>query len=138
MANAHYTKFVQNLLDGNIDLMANNLKIVAVDNADYTVNLATHDFLDDIPAAARVATTGNLANKSVTDGVFDCDDVILSGTGGDPFERLVLYVDSGVAATSYLILSIDTATGLPFSPPAGGWSINIVLDNGTNKVFKIG
>ena len=135
MANQLYTKAKQGLIDGSIDLDTDNIKAVLVDGADYTPNLATHDNLDDIPVAGRVATSGNLASKTVTDGVFDAADVTISAVSGDQFEYIVLYKDTGVESTSRLILLIDTATGLPCTPNGG--DITIAWDNGANKIFKL-
>jgi hypothetical protein len=133
--NSLYTKAKQGLIDGSIDLDTDNIKAVLVDGADYTPNLATHDNLDDIPVAGRVATSGNLASKTVTDGVFDAADVTISAVSGDQFEYIVLYKDTGVESTSRLILLIDTATGLPCTPNGG--DITIAWDNGANKIFKL-
>ena len=133
--NSLYTKAKQGLIDGSIDLDTDNIKAVLVDGADYIPDLATHDNLDDIPVAARVATSGNLASKTVTDGVFDAADVTISAVSGDQFEYIVLYKDTGVVSTSRLILLIDTATGLPCTPNGG--DITIAWDNGANKIFKL-
>jgi hypothetical protein len=135
MANALYDKGRQGFLDGSIDWDTQNIKVVLVDAADYTVNLATHDNLDDVAAAGRVATSGNLSGKTVTDGVADATDVTLSAVTGDPSEALILYYDSGVESTSRLIAYIDTATGLPITPNGG--DITIAWDNGANKIFKL-
>jgi ApbE superfamily uncharacterized protein (UPF0280 family) len=135
MANALYAKFKELLLGGDIALDADNIKVVLVDAADYTVNLATHDNLDDIPVGARVATSGNLTGKSITNGVFDAADVTLTAVTGDPSEALVIYKDTGTASTSSLIAYIDTATGLPVTPNGG--DITITWDNGANKIFAL-
>lgn len=135
MANALYDKGRQGFLDGSIDWDTDVIKVVLVDAADYIVNLATDDNLDDVPAVARVATSGALASKTVTDGVADAADVTLTAVSGDPSEALVIYKDSGVESTSRLIAYIDTATGLPVTPNGG--DITIAWDNGANKIFKL-
>lgn len=137
MANALYDKGREGFLDGSIDWDTDNIKLVLVDAADYTVNLSTHDFLDDVPAGARATngTSGNFASKAVTAGVADAADVTLTSVSGDPSEALVIYKDSGAEATSRLIAYIDTATGLPVTPNGG--NISIAWDNGANKIFKL-
>jgi hypothetical protein len=135
MSNALYTKAKQGLLDGSIDLDTDTIKAVFVDGADYTPNLSTHQFLSDIPSAARVAISGVLQNKSVTDGVFDADDITVSTVSGDQFEYLVLFKDTGVEGTSRLILLIDTATGLPCTP--NGSDITIQWSGGAEKIFRL-
>lgn len=135
MANGMYVKGIEALMKAEIDLIDDTIKVVLVDAADYTVNLSTHDFLDDVAAGARVSTA-TLANKSVTGGAFDADDVTFSAVTGDPSEALVIYKDTGSAATSPLIMYIDTATGLGVTPNGG--DITVTWDSGTNKIFKIG
>jgi hypothetical protein len=135
MANNLYTKAKQGLIDGSIDLDTDDIRVVLVDGADYTPNLATHDNLDDIPSAARVATSGALQNKTVTDGVFDADDKIIAAVTGDQFEYLALYKHTGTESTSRLILLIDTATGLPCTP--NGSDITIQWASGADKIFRL-
>ena len=135
MANALYDKAREAFLGADIDWLADNIKAVLVDTGQYTVNLATHQYLSDIPAGARVATSGNLANKTATNGVADADDVVFTGVSGLTIEALVLYQDTGVAGSSRLIAYIDTATGLPATP--GGGNITVTFDGGANKIFKL-
>lgn len=135
MANALYDKGREGFLDGSIDWDTNTIKVVLVDTADYIVNLATHQFLSDVPALARVATSPALTGKTVAAGVADAADVTLTAVTGDPCEALVIYQDTGVEGTSRLIAYIDTATGLPVTPNGG--DITIAWDNGANKIFKL-
>jgi hypothetical protein len=134
MANSLYTKAKQHLIDGTIDLDTNDIRAILVDGADYTPNLATHETLAAIPAAGRVAVSGALAGKTVTDGVFDANDITISAVTGDQFEYIVLYQHTG-AESALLIALIDTATGLPCTPNGG--DISIAWDNGANKIFKL-
>jgi hypothetical protein len=130
-----YGKGRGHFLDGDIDWSADNIKAILIDVADYTVVIDTHEFLSDIPAAARVATSGNLAGKSSTLGVADADDVTFSAVTGDVSEAVVLYKDTGVEGTSLLISYDNTATGLPVTPNGG--DITVQWDNGDNKIFKL-
>ena len=134
MANSLYTKAKQHLIDGTIDLDTNDIRAILVDGADYTPNLATHETLANIPAAARVAVSGALQSKTVTDGAFDAADIVIAAVSGDQFEYIVLYQHTG-AETALLIYLIDTATGLPCTP--NGSDITLAFDNGTNKIFKL-
>lgn len=135
MANALYDKGREAFLNGGINWTSDSIKVVLVDAADYTVNLTTHQFLSDIAAGARVATSGNLASKTSTAGVADAADITFTAVSGDPSEALVIYKDTGSAATSPLIAYIDTATGLPVTPNGG--DITVTWDNGSNKIFKL-
>lgn len=135
MANGMYVKGIEALMKAEIDLIDDTIKCTLVDAADYTVNLSTHDFIDDVPSGARVATA-TLAGKSVTGGAFDANDVTFPTVTGDPSEALVIWKDTGSEATSPVIMYIDTATGLGVTPNGG--DITVAWDNGTNKIFKLG
>jgi hypothetical protein len=135
MTNALYDKARKKFLDGNIAYLTNDIKVALVDSALYTPDMATDEFLDDIPSGAIIATSGNLANKSSTDGIADADDVVFSTVTGDQSEFLVIYKDTTTASTSPLIALIDTATGLPVTPNGG--DITIEWDSGDNKIFKL-
>lgn len=134
MANVLYQKFKQKLLEGSLDLTTDNIKAVLVDAADYTYS-SSHEFLSDVPSGARVATSGNLGSKTVTNGVFDAADITFTSVSGDPSEALILYVDTGTAATSPLMVYIDTATGLPVTP--AGSDIPVAWSNDANKIFAL-
>lgn len=135
MANVLYDKGREGFLDGSIDWDTNNIKVVLIDTADYTFS-QTHDNLDDVAGAARVATSGNLSGKTVTDGVADAADVTFTAVTGDVSEALIIYKDTGVESTSRLIAYIDTASsGLPVTPNGG--DITVTWGNGANKIFKL-
>lgn len=135
MANALYDKGREKFLTGAINWSSDAIKAVLVDAADYTVNLATHEFLSDIPSGGRVATSANFGTKTTTAGVADAADITFTAVTGDPSEALVIYKDTGSAATSPLIAYIDNATGLPVTPNGG--DITVTWDNGSNKIFKL-
>jgi hypothetical protein len=109
MASALYPKFKETLLGSGLNLSSSNIKAVVVDGADYTYS-AAHEFLDDVPSGARIATSGNLASKTITDGVFDAADVTINSVAGDASEIVIVYYDSGSEATSRLIAYIDGLT----------------------------
>ena len=135
MANALYDHGREGFLDGSIDWDTDDIRCILVDAADYTVDLATHDNLDDIPAAARVAVSGALTGKTVAAGVADADDVTFSSVTGDQCEAIVIYKHTGVETTSRLIAYIDSATGLPVTPNGG--DITVQFDSGASKIFKL-
>jgi len=135
MANALYDKAREGFLDGSIDWDTDDIRAILIDTADYTVNLSTHDNLDDIPEAARVAVSGALASKTVTAGVADAADVTFSAVTGDQCEALVLYKHTGTESTSRLIAYIDDATGLPVTPNSG--DIEVQWADGDDKIFRL-
>lgn len=136
MANAIYPAYRQALLDAssNVDLNDGDVRCILVDTNDYTYSSA-HDFLDDVPSGARVATSGALANTTVTNGTFDADDVTFSSVTGDQSEALIFYIHTGVESTSRLVAYMDTGvTGLPVTPNGG----NISLSFNASGIFTIG
>lgn len=133
MASTVYPKAKEAFLKGDLDLDG-DVRCILVDLADYTYS-AAHDFLDDVPSGARVAVSGALANKTMTNGVFDADDVTLSAVTGDPSEAIIIYRHTGTESTSNLVAFIDSATGLPVTPNGG--NITIQWDSGANKIFAL-
>ncbi|MEM9378409.1 MAG: hypothetical protein AAGB93_00570 [Planctomycetota bacterium] len=135
MANAVYPRTKAKLMRGALNLESADLRAVLVDLADYTYS-AAHEFLSDIPAAARVAVGPTLANVTVSnDAVLDADDTTVPTVSGDPFEAIVIYRHTGVDATSELVHFDDTAGGLPFTP--NSQDVDIQFDNGANKIFAL-
>jgi hypothetical protein len=131
-----YVKFREALLQGQINLTSDDIRAILIDAADYTVDLNTHDFLADVPAGARVAASGALGSKTVTNGVFDAADPTLSSVSGDTVEAVLVYKHTGNDATANLLAYVDQATsGLPLTPNGG--NVTIVWDNGSFKVFAI-
>ncbi|ATN93996.1 hypothetical protein J4U01_gp033 [Mycobacterium phage Kumao] len=133
--NGLYDKAREKFLTGDIDWIDDNIKAYLIDTDEYSVDLATDEFLDDIPEDAIVATSSNLTSKTATDGVADAENVVFSTVTGAQSEAVVLAKDTGVASTSPLIAYISNATGLPVTPNGG--DITVVWDNGSNKIFKL-
>lgn len=135
MANAIYPKYKEALIDGaaNVALDTGDVKVILVDLADYTYN-AAHDFLDDVPAGARVATTAALGSKTIVNGLFDAADSVFTAATGDVSEALIFFIDTGVEATSRLVAFFDTSvTGLPVTPNGG----NITLTFNASGIFQL-
>lgn len=135
MVNALYDSGRNAHLRGEIAWQTDAIRAVLVDLADYTPSLSTHAFLSDIPVAARVATTAAFTGKTTVAGVADAADPTFVGATGDQAEAIVIYKDTGSAATSQLIVYIDTATGLPVTPNTG--DVNLIFDNGSNKIYRL-
>lgn len=124
MANAIYPLYKQALLDGasNTDLNDGTVKVALVDTGTYTYS-AAHEFLDDLSGVVGTAQT--IANTTVTNGVFDGDNVTFTAVSGNSAEALVFYIDTGNSATSRLVTYLDTGqTGLPVTPNGGDIAIN--------------
>jgi hypothetical protein len=127
MANALYPTFKQALgadtFGADLGNAGTDIRAILVDLADYTYS-AAHDFLDDVPAGARVATSTALTSKTWTAAVFDAADKTFTAVTGDVSEALILYRHTGTESTSALICFLDTGvTGLPVTPNGGDITI---------------
>lgn len=125
MANALQPSFRSALLTADIDPIADNIKLVAVD-ATYTYSSA-HDNLDDVGAGSRVATSANLGSKTSTDGYFDSAAVTFSAVAaGDTIVGVWIYKDSGTESTSKLMAWFDTdGAAAAISVPTNGGDIGV-------------
>ena len=134
MANAIYPKWKEAILNGGSNVaLSGTVRATLVDLADYNYN-AAHDFIDDVPVAARVATVTLVSGKSYTNGLFDAADVTFSSVTGDPSEALIIWIDTTVEATSRLVAFFDTGvTGLPVTPNGG--DINIAWN--VSGIFQL-
>ena len=92
-------------------------RVALVDTADYTVNLATHEFRDTgtITAAAQEqAFSGMTLIDAAVDGVCDANDVTFTGTAGDTCEGILVYSEQPTPPSNdLLVFWWDTAAGLP-------------------------
>lgn len=126
MANALYPKFKQALLNKEHDLNTDDIRAILADAADYTYN-AAHDFLDDVAAGARVATSSTLGSPTIVDGLFDTADFTWSAVTGDQSEQVILYNHTGGADSARgLIEFLDTGiTGMPVTPNGGDINVTV-------------
>lgn len=139
MANAVYDKARESFLSQNpaLDWDTDNIKVTLVKST-YTPNLATDQYFNPAITGGSYGNgdSANLGTKTVAAGVADAADTSLVATAAVACDKLVIWKDTGTPTTSPLIAVIDTATGLPLTPGAGG-TVNIVWDNGANKIFKL-
>ena len=123
MTNVLYPAGKKALLDGDIDLLVDTIKVVLIDTGTVAYS-AAHDFLDDVSAAA-VGTAVTLGTKTTTAGAFDSADPTWVGVSGATIEAVIMYKDTGVAATSPLIAFYDVLTGLPLTPTGGDVTLTV-------------
>ena len=139
MANGFYQHGMKHFARGNIAWLASGgsaIRTALVDTADYTVDLANHEFRDASGLSAGIEETS--ANMTLTDaavdGVVDANDVTFTGTTGDTCEGILVYENVGTAATDELLFWWDSASGLPVTL---GGDVTVQWDNGANKIAKI-
>lgn len=134
MANAIYPIAKKALLDADIDLSADTIKIVLCTSS-YTYSTA-HDFLNDVTAGYRVATSAALSSKTTTGGAFDAADVTFASLTGSTVTSWILFRDTGVESTSNLIAYFDTVSGggaLSYTPNGSSFTLQF----GASGIFTI-
>jgi len=132
MTNVLYPKGKEKFLSGTINLPSDTIKIGLIDTGVYTYNSA-NEFWSSA-SAALVGTAATLASKTVTSGTFNADDVTFTAVSGSSVEALIIYKDTGSAATSPLIAYIDVAaSGLPVTPNGG----DITVTFNASGIFSI-
>lgn len=138
MADGLYQQGVKHFALGDVVWKASGgstIKCTLVDTADYTVNLASHEFrgTGTIATAAQEETSGSMTLiDAAVDGVCDANDVTFTGTSGDTCEGILLYKDTGAAATDLLLAWWDAASGLPVT--LGG---DVTVTWNASGLFKI-
>jgi hypothetical protein len=136
VANDLYPSARESFLTGEIDWMSDDIRIVLVD-VGYVYSSA-HDFLDDVGAGFRVATSSSLTGKDATGGVADASDVTLTAVSGDDIEGVIVYQHTGVDATSRLIAFYDLlASGVEIDVTPDGTDARVRWSNGATKMFMI-
>lgn len=135
MANALYDSGRQGFLTGTVDWDTNTFALFLIDHGTDTPNVSTDANLSDLIAGARIGPKGTMTCSAPGAGVADSTDVTLATVSGASAESINIFKDTGVESTSTLVVYIDSATGLPVTPNGG--NINIVWDNGANKIFKL-
>lgn len=145
MANGFYQHGMKHFARGNVAWINdasptsaenNAIRTALVDTADYTVDLANHEFRDATGLSTGVEETSGLMTlvDAAADGVVDASDVTFTATAGDACEGILIYQDEGSAAADRLLLWWDSASGLPVTL---GGDVTIVWDSGANKIAKI-
>lgn len=137
MTNALYVKGAERLLAAALSgsaPVAGTLKAALVKNT-YPQNLAADEFYTAISAYVLSAPIA-LASVTTAGGKLDANDPTFAAVvAGDTVEAIVLYMDTGVAGTSWLIAYIDTVTGFPLA--TNGGDITPQWDNGTYKILSL-
>ena len=136
MSNGLYSKGREKFLCAQIDWLNDDIKAVLVDAADYTVNLTTHEFLSDIPLIGRTGISDSLANKTVTNGWAGTSGITFQNPTGDVSEAIVIFKDTGDAATSPLIAYLDSnVQNLPLF--INGAKVTVIFNEGVLGIFQI-
>ena len=118
MANAIYPKWKEAVMQATANSsLGGTVKVALVDTGTYTYSSA-HEFQTSL--TGTVGTAQTLGTKTFTNGTFDAANSTWTAVSGATVEALVIYIDTGSAATSRLVAYLDTGyTGLPVTPNGG-------------------
>ena len=134
MANDIFDQGKQEMVAG-LAWLTDDIKVLLIDTGSHSISLSADRHHDDITPAAIIATSANMTTKTIADGILDAADFTFTAVSGASVEAMIVYKDTGVSATSPLLLLIDTATGLPLTPTGG--DISVVWDAGANKIMAL-
>lgn len=123
MANALYPKYKEASIQASANSsLTGTVKAVLIDTASYTYS-AAHEFYSSASAGA-VGTPQTINTKTYTNGTFDGDNVTFTALTGATCEAIIVFIDTGTAATSRLVAYFDTGvTNLPVTPNGGDVTI---------------
>jgi len=117
--NRFYPLGVESFANAQISWLADTIRVVATSGYAFS---GLHQFLSDIPAPQRIAISAPLAVKTTnapTPGVLDAADTFVTLPPLSPaIGSFVIYQDTGVPATSRLILFEDGAILVTAGCPA--------------------
>lgn len=128
MANTLYPLWKEGVIQASANTsLGGTVKAVLVDTGAYTYSTA-HQFASSLTGTAGTAQT--IGTKTYVAGLFKGANVtftaVPTGTStGTALEAIVIYIDTGTAATSPLVAYFDTGvTGLPVTPNGGDITIS--------------
>jgi hypothetical protein len=133
MASFIYTKAKQAFLGGQINLSTDTIKAALVTSS-YVPDQNGDQFVDDL-GLNRLGTDQTLTGKTITNGVFDADNATFPSITGPSIGGIVIYKDTGDAATSPLIAYIGSGIGLPAVPD--GSNVVVSWPNTDFRIFKL-
>lgn len=131
MANGLYEKSKELYAFPNI--LVNNIKVALTRG--YAPDFVNDEFLSIIPGGDIIGTSGNMAGKTFAQGVYDANNTTIPAVpAGAACNYLVIYYDTGVAATSRLLAALDTGfAGLPVVPDGS----DILVTWAAGGIFKL-
>lgn len=130
MAVLDYTVFLEGIWLGLFDPTGNSYK-VAICGAGYTPS-AAHVNIDDLD---DVLADGTLDNVTFDNGVMDADDTLVSGPIADDMKFAVLYISTGISASSRLMRCFSDGVGFNVTPDG---NVLVIWPNGAGKIFPVG
>jgi hypothetical protein len=118
-----YDSARQYFASGSINLATATIGVTLVNTTLYTFN-AAHDMLNDIPVAARIATS-SLSNVAVSSGRLDADNLDIATVAvNSVINGVVLFISTADSSTSPLLFIQSEGVGFPATPDGGTVTVN--------------
>lgn len=136
MANFVYGKAKQALLNGQINVLSNSLKILIV-NSSYVPSVNSDEYVSNINPSYIKNRSAIIQNVTNTLGVLDADDITILEHDGAAFKAIVLYENGISDSDSRLIAYIDTSIGLPFAGVNFSLPVTIIWSNDLSKILSL-
>jgi len=137
MANTVYAKAKQALLEGDLDLTGQSLKVLFIKKSLYTPNFLTNQYVSDIPPEAIVFRTSNLSGVTAQNGILDATDLLEDSYLGTGFSAILLYQVGTSDSNSRLIFFIDESEGLPFTGTGESLLLTLQWNNEPGKILSL-
>lgn len=137
MANFVYRKAKEALLNGDIDVLTNQLKILLLKKPEYTPNENTDQYVSDIPANAIVLRSEPIVGVTSSNGTLNADDITITNYNGSLFGAIAAYQYAPLDTNARLIFYIDSSDGLPYTGLNTVSSVTIIWNEDSTKILTI-
>ena len=129
-----YDNARQYFASGSINLATATIGVTLVNTTLYTFS-AAHDFLNDIPTAAIIATS-SLTNVAVASGRLDADNLNISAVAvNSVINGMVLFVSATDSSKAPLLFIQSEGTGFPLTPDGG--TVTITFPSSDPFILKV-
>lgn len=133
MASKVYPKWKEAVIQAaSNSSLGGTVKAALVDTGVYTYS-DSHEFYSSVSSAV-IGTPQTLVNKTYTNGTFDADDVTYTAVSGNTVEAIVIYIDTGNAATSRLVAYIDGTADVEVAVNASTSATSITTEDLPNTI----
>jgi hypothetical protein len=136
MSNFVYGKAKEAMLNGQINVVSNSLKVLLVSSS-YVPSINSDQYVSNINVNHIINRSGVIQNVTNTLGVLDASDIVISEHDGSAFNAVVLYQNGTSDSDSRLISYIDTSAGLPFAGVNFSLPVTIIWNNSFSKIISL-
>jgi hypothetical protein len=136
MSNFVYGKAKQSMLNGQINVTSNSLKVLLVSSS-YVPSVNSDQYVSNINVNHIINRSGVIQNVTNTLGILDADDIVISAHNGSAFKAVVLYQNGTSDSDSRLIAYVDTSAGLPFTGVNFSLPVTIIWSNDLSKILSL-